>query len=279
MTTFLFWNLNKKSLEQEVVQLCKEYEVDALILAEVKFPEADLQIELNKGTGHVYIAPHNTVPNQLSSQLHLFSKYSQNSIRRISDQYGVSIREIQPPIGQSILLVAVHLNSKLNATDDEQAFQARQTAQTIEEAEKIVGHSRTVVMGDFNMSPFEGGMIDADAFHGVMSQDIVKKWTRIVRKNTRNFFYNPMWSRMGDLSDGPPGTYYYRRSRNRELFWYTFDQILIRPDLLTYFDKENLRIIEEIDGKSLLKSARINNSAYSDHLPIVMTLPVENKET
>ncbi|MGD1950100.1 MAG: endonuclease/exonuclease/phosphatase family protein [Leptolyngbyaceae cyanobacterium] len=272
MTKILFWNVNKKQLSQVASQICQEYDIDILVLAESLNSDVSIQKHLADKTQTTYIAPFNELSNR---NIKFFFRYPTESIQPATDNYGISIREIKSPLAESILVAAVHLSSKLYADDNEQTAQTRQIVQSIEEAEENAGHSRTVVIGDFNMNPFEKGLVDADAFHGVMSQLTARKGTRNVRSTQRKFFYNPMWGRMGDLSEGPPGTYYYQASKNFELFWNTFDQVLLRPGLLNAFRKENLKVITEIGTNRFLTSDRLNKDEFSDHLPIMIELEIE----
>ncbi|MEB3229745.1 MAG: endonuclease/exonuclease/phosphatase family protein [Leptolyngbyaceae bacterium] len=278
MATFLFWNLNGKALIQEVTQLCDTHSVDVLIVAEIvgtretaieaKRRETAIQKSLVSKTGMSYVTEH----NDFSKKLKFFFRYPSQSIAKVFDDNGLSIREITPSTGQPILVAAVHLSSKLWSGSEDQTYVARSVIKGIEESEENVSHSRTLVIGDFNMNPFEGGLIDADAFHGVMTQQIAQEKSRKVHGLERSYFYNPMWGRMGDISDGPPGTYYYRGSTSRQFFWNTFDQVLLRPDLLRFFKKENLKVITEIDNFKLIKSSKINKDDFSDHLPILIEL-------
>ncbi len=266
MAVFLFWNVNRKAIAREIALLCKHHDVDVLILAEADFTDFDLQRNLREETQHVYTALY----NQLSSRLRFFFRYAPEAISLVHDiPSRLSIREIHPPSGNSILLAAVHLASKLYADRSDQSYQARLVTRAIEEAEASVGHRRTLVIGDFNMNPFEDGLVDADAFHSVMTQAIAQKAVRTVAGTKRSFFYNPMWGKLGDGSEGPPGTYYYPGSKNRQFFWNMFDQVLLRPDLLPMFEMDSLKILTEIGKTQLLKAGSINRS-ISDHLPIMI---------
>jgi len=91
-------------------------------------------------------------------------------------------------------------------------------AGAILEAERRVGHARTVLIGDLNMNPFEAGMIAADGLNAVMDKRIAAKGFRKVSGKRMQFFYNPMWSRLGDESIGPSGTFYYRSSDIMAIF-------------------------------------------------------------
>ena len=63
----------------------------------------------------------------------------------------------------------------------------------IENAEQRVGHDRTVIFGDFNMSPFEPEMVGAQGFHSVMDREIARAGSRKIQGKDYNFLYNPMW--------------------------------------------------------------------------------------
>ena len=148
--------------------------------------------------------------------------------------------------------------------------------QQIEEAEKLVGHRQTVIVGDLNMNPFDPGVIASDCFHGVMDKKIAKRGRRKVDGQDREFFYNPMWSLLGDESMGPPGTYYYdASSRPLNYYWHMFDQVLLRPELVPLFPSDDLRILTDAGSDSLMKSRGIPDSrGASDHFPLLFRLNI-----
>jgi hypothetical protein len=271
MATFLFWNLNRKPLQELVVSLCHEYEVDVLILAEAQLSQGGLLEALNQRRAAKFRIPFNVSPWLL-----FFVKYPSKSFKPIMDEGGIAIRHLRPPIGIDLLVVALHLPSKQYQTDNDQVFTAVRVAKAIQKAEIKVGHTRTFIIGDLNMNPFESGLVGADGFHAVMDKTTAKKKSRIVQGKRRMFFYNPMWGRMGDESQGPPGTYYYNDSSHITFFWNTFDQVLIRPDLLDYFSDNRLQVITSIQGESLLSLNGTPNKLFaSDHLPILVNLQIE----
>jgi hypothetical protein len=270
MATFLFWNINKHDLTNEIITLCHQYEVDILILAEsTKINKIRFLERLNSGQLRKFVAPFNP-----SDYLSFYFKYPIDSVKPITDDGRISIPQISPPIGITILLVALHLPSKLYKSNEEQSLGVPRIMQTIQEAETKMGHTNTMVIGDFNMNPFETGLIAASCFHAVMDQQTAREQNRIVDGQSKKYFYNPMWGRMGDTSIGPPGTYYYRGS-DISYFWNTFDQVLLRPNLLDYFSNEQLHIISKIGEKSLLDNKGKINKSISDHLPIIINLQLE----
>lgn len=139
---------------------------------------------------------------------------------------------------------------------------------TIKRVEKQIGHSRTVLVGDLNMNPFEDGIISANGLHGVMNRFVAEKRTRTVQSKEYPFFYNPMWRFFYDNPPTPQGTYYCTRAEHKTFFWNIFDQVLIRPDLLPFFDNRNLAILHSDGCNSFLTSEGLPDNNVSDHLPM-----------
>lgn len=264
----LFWNINKKPLGKEIKSLCDEYDIDVLILAENTIEYAEILPILNQDTDRIFISPFNP-----SNKISFYTRFHDFELVHDNNIWG-SIRKLVHPIGVEVLLVAVHIPSKMYKDESEQASIASRIAREIDIREQERGHTRTIVIGDFNMNPFEIGLIGADHFHSVMDKQIALKQSRIVSGEKRKFFYNPMWSRLGDDSEGCAGTYYYDTKMNN-YFWNTFDQVLLRPSLLDCFLQENLKVIDKIGGVSLIENGKISEK-FSDHLPIMIELAIEN---
>ena len=271
MPVFMFWHVGKKVLSRHLGDAARSHHVDLLILAECGEPGQDIIRELN--TDHP-LQPYWEFMEGVSP-LRFFTRLPSQSISSISDDGRASLRLIAPPLGPGILIAAAHLRSKLQADDFDQHFAATALNRLILWAEQKVGHKRTLVIGDLNMDPFDPGMMAANGLHAVMDKTIASKSRRVVQGESYEFFYNPMWSRMGDESHGPPGTYYYNQGGaaiNR--FWSTFDQVLLRPDLLKFYSSRQLHVLDEIQGVGLLKNNIIDKN-MSDHLPIVIRLTTE----
>ncbi len=237
MVSFLFWNLNKKPLSKVIAKLCHNYNIDVLILAENDISEDELLLELNKGVTAEYISAIN-----LSPKLTFFIRFPPNNFLLIRDEGGIAVRELNLPTGIKIIVIGVHLPSKLYMKERDQTYHSVRLAEVIREVEEELGHSNTLVVGDFNMNPFESGFISAGGLHAVMDKTIARKFTRRVQGVKYPFFYNPMWRILGDSISGPAGTYYYSDSSYECYFWNTFDQVIIRPQLIPYFEEDSLEI-------------------------------------
>ena len=267
----LFWNVNRKNLLGELHELSRQYDVDILILAESPLSDVDILTTLNADQKRKFLLPLN-----LSERLSIYTRFVRKSVIPVSDAGGIAIKRIVPPLGPDFLLVAVHLPSKLHLSAIDHTMLSVRLTEMICEAEQRIGHQRTVVIGDFNMNPFEDGMISADGLHAVMDRGIALKKERTVQGKARSFFYNPMWSRLGDLSNGPPGTYHYSSSGQTCFFWNSFDQVLLRPSLLEFFSDQNLEVVTGCNGTSFLnETGRPDKQRFSDHLPIFINLSLE----
>lgn len=268
MVTFLFWNLKKRPIQHLLATIVRENKVDVIILAEFDIAIVDLLEALNVNQSPKYSLTFNP-----STRVIILTTFPHNSISPIIDSGGISIRKFVPPIGKDIILIGAHLSSKLFQDSDDQALIATRIARLIEQTEQKTGHNRTVVVGDLNMNPFEVGVVGAEALHAVMNRTVALRETRIVGGEEKRFFYNPMWGRLGDAAPGPPGTYFYNSSKQVTYFWNTFDQVLLRPTLLSSFNESDLEVITKAGSQSLLTDSGIPNvSLASDHLPILFRL-------
>jgi hypothetical protein len=266
MPNIMFWNVRDGAALSQVPVACFENSIDLLILAEDQSSAGYVTSLLNSiGGGDVYFefAP-------VRSDIRFYCK-NPGSLSMLADEgERVSIRSYSYGGGESIIITAVHLRSKLRSSEDDQYQIARMLRLAIDKAEDSVGHSRSIVIGDFNMNPFEKGIVSHDALHGVMTKRLAKQKSRIFNGVKSDFFYNPMWNFLGDETKGPPGTYFYNAGGSVNYYWNIFDQVLIRPELLDGHDSDSVQIISNIGGSSLVENDRISSS--SDHLPIVYRL-------
>ena len=266
-TKFLFWNVRRKDLGEMVAQASRQADADLVLLAECREP-VEVLLQLNASSSRLYrhLA-------RLGGRIDIFSRLPDTSLKALGDYDGLSFRHLRPPIGKDILLVAAHLPSKLHMSDIEQTLHCATLSAKIEHFEAELGHQRTVVVGDFNVNPFEAGLVSAQSFHATSSRSIALRGTRVVQGREYAFFYNPMWNHFGDRGPSPPGTYFYSSSSAMNLFWNMFDQVLIRPELLSAFDDESIQILTAVGEHSLLaEDGKPNGVTASDHLPIVFSI-------
>jgi len=203
-------------------------------------------------------------------RVHVFTRFSREFVPPVFETDRLTIRHLRLPARTDILLAVVHFPSKLHWDEQSQALECTQLADLIRREEENIGHSRTVLVGDLNMNPFEAGVVGARGLHGVMCRRIAERRARVVQGTLYPFFYNPMWSLLGDASPGPPGTYYRGGSEHVVFFWNMFDQVLIRPELLQLFSGQDLEILQSDGATSLVSASGLPDC--SDHLPILFSL-------
>jgi hypothetical protein len=220
----LFWNIRKLALRERVAQLAAQHDAQLVILAECDIdPTAMISAFSSAGLGG-FVFPYSPAAD---SDIRVFLRLPGCDLQPVQDDPNnhVSIRRMVFSEMRDLLLVVVHLQSKLSWSDDDQQTFAVRLAQKIAECEKDLNHRRTVVVGDLNMNPFEKGVIGCDGLHAVMTRSIAAKQSRIVDATERHFFYNPMRRFFGERSGGPPGTYFFANSgRTHSFFWNIFDQ-------------------------------------------------------
>ncbi len=167
-----------------------------------------------------------------------------------------------------MLLVFVHLIDKLYRGEPVQYGEAQRLATDIVRIERQVAHNRTVVMGDFNMNPYEDGLTGIHRFNSVMTAQIALKLSRKLQGKNYPYFYNPMWGYWGDRTPGPPASYYY----NSESHWHMFDQVLLRPSLVERIMPESIRILESDGEERFLTKFGNPKKNFSDHLPLLFRM-------
>lgn len=257
---FLFWNLCKKNIESEISKLSKHFDVDLLLLCECKIQSSDILRSVNDTKDSKFF--HFIAENDRG--IKVFSTYNSSEIEKITtlipELLVVRIKRV------NVLVFIVHLPSKMHYEKDA-IFSSTQMINEIKRVEGLFDTSKSLVIGDFNVNPFESAMVNYDCFNAVMSVDIAEKKYREIASERYAYFYNPMWSFFGDLSSYSPGTYLYKtKSYDNNFGWNMLDQVIMKPDLIPYFDKKSIKIINDY-GVNQLKLSK-SSIKCSDHYPI-----------
>jgi hypothetical protein len=272
MISFLLWNVHKNNIPQHIKNIALANDVDVLILLESNVQQSVLLGLLNDKNDNKYFYN----PNAVCTKAEVYTRFPGSLTEIIKEDNRTTIRHVSIPGASSFLLAISHFHDKRSWTADDQSSVCNELQDLITSAEKVVKHSRTVLIGDLNMNPFEAGVVGSLGLHGVSSRKIALTGNRVVNNKARPFFYNPTWNLFGDSKGYPPGTYYFSKSRPIEYFWNIFDQVLIRPDLINFFNVADLRIITTNgQGVQLIKRNGIpNQRLFSDHLPLFFTLSI-----
>jgi endonuclease/exonuclease/phosphatase family metal-dependent hydrolase len=271
-----FWNLNKKELSDQLVEFTNEKSIDILCLAEVTDKVATDFIRkiniFNSKNKYAFVACN-------KNKVRILTKLSPSEFVDKSHLYKserLSAHLLKLPSVIELNLICVHFHAKNYWSEDAQALECSTLSKAINDVEASSGCYNTIVIGDFNMNPFEKGMISAIGLHAIPDLDLAfsGKKGRAIDNTNYPYFYNPMWNFFGDHRN-PVGTYFYHSPDNLSYEWHLFDQILLRPNLKNNLPIDYVEIVTTIGGDSLVNAKkRPDKDKYSDHLPIILRLKI-----
>jgi exonuclease III len=282
MATFGFWNVDSsrnvqrdgRELPRFAADLALERSLDVLFLIECKGPCEPLMAAFAGEPGYY--------PISCGERFKVFARFDQRLMQRLplpvpSNRF--DIWHLKLPLQDDVLLSVVHGLDKRNNSLAKQGLFLQQVVAALSYFEQKVGHDRSIVLGDFNASPFESPIASALGMNAVISRAIAQSGPRRMLERSYAYFYNPMWNLYGgELRDSAPATYYYRGSDPHELYWHMLDQVLIRPSLLSRFDFSVLGIVNEIRSTRLTSASGIpDRTRFSDHLPVVFGVDLSAK--
>jgi hypothetical protein len=265
MLRVAFWNTARKPISLVLKKIVKVYNLNVLVLLERGETIPTLLDALGEGASQPWFSTWG-----ICSRVTVLTQFSDAFIRAEAEGERFSLRKIALPGLPDLILGAVHLRSRLHQTERSQVLATHELVRAVEGVEAALGHRRTLLVGDFNMDPFDDGMVGAGALHAMMTRRTALLGSRTIEKRSYQMFYNPMWSMLGDRESGPPGTYRYWSSEHVCREWHTFDQVLLRPTLIDSFPLERLRILKQVEEYSLLTKGGV--PVPSDHLPVVFEL-------
>jgi len=277
----LFWNFNCGESDPAVIlaRVVRHNNVDVLALAESTAHPETLLTRLREDDGRF------DRPTEPHPKVQFFTRFPREQLEPFRSDERLDVRRLRVPGTREILIAAIHAYDRRNFGDPDSRYsKCFSVRQTLCDAERDAGHRRTILMGDFNMNPFEKGMIDPNVgFGAVLNRDLALRLSEGQDAPPR--FYNPMWARLGRRFPEPPGTFYWNDiAEPLNIFWHHLDQVLIRPELLDTFDDASLRILTSIPGSDgemidLIHPARKHWVVrISDHLPVLFRLDLPDEE-
>ena len=167
--------------------------------------------------------------------------------------------------------------SKKNLDEISQLQTSHNYKRYILERAALYNH-KVIITGDFNMNPFDAGMVEPMGFFALNNSDFVRN-QRTFQHSTEMMFYNPCWCLLGDYhaltkNQKVSGTHFYKDSPSKKLYWHLFDQVIISENMIQQFKHNELEIIEpeELLNELIVKKTVRKSATYSDHLPLKFTL-------
>lgn len=265
---YLFWNTNKKDVNEIICRLVKEFSPTILALAEYEKEIEDLVKNIKRYTDINYIAIEKLA---CRIQILILEKLG-NNIRHCADHTNYTIKILPYNSYNEYHIVAfVHLPSKMQDNREKNRHLLEQITCKINDLDDN-RNRKVIIFGDFNLNPYEDAMTYLTGCNAVSARNVAMKISR-KDKNEKGkeyfYYYNPMWSFLGDFK-GKNGTYYYEKTSDHSRYWNTFDQFVVSPALIN--DIDEIEIIENVDGISLVNKNGIPDPNISDHYPLYFRL-------
>lgn len=261
----LFWNTHKnENINSTIGELIVENNISIVVLAEYTAKIDDLLNILLLQYG-LKMRHYDSCCDRIT----IIGEINNVEMRLDTDHTTIQI------INGKDILCCTHLNSKIYS--DHEAHRQILIEQLIREVctiEKDIGSENTMIVGDFNINPYDASCLDARYFHSIPVYEETKRKSKVVAGNEYAMFYNPMWRFLGDKKQ-PYGTYYHNNSNSINTYWNLYDQVIIRPALRERFVDDSLKIVTETQSKYLLDSNGHPDKVISDHLSIIFEIKEE----
>ncbi|MCT4237489.1 endonuclease/exonuclease/phosphatase family protein [Elizabethkingia anophelis] len=249
----IYWNTRKTNNQKAILEILSENNPDIFFISEVdnsllnnfETNADDYEIFENPGCNRVKILKRKTLSLNLSIQNNYFTTVKNNNQQ---------------------FIIGVHFPSQMYQSHDALKNYLRMFRNSIEsEIGDSLDHD-IIIIGDFNISPFEKPMIDFDGFSATNSIFSRKKVTHL--QQTKSLYYNPTWKLYNRIHF--PGTMFYARPSTTSfdiLEHHLLDQVVISPRLATKLKDEQVKIIEKTSSQTFLNSESLKTE-ISDHLPL-----------
>lgn len=259
---FVFWNVNKRDLTQSVCALANSTKADVIILNENSVQSFRTLDALRED-----VTPAFFIPATMSEErFHCFCRCSQLDMSEVHSGVRTSVRLWRIGADKALLALVHGVDMRNYDSETRQSF-AQSLADEIRFVSKEQNTKKVVMIGDFNMNPYDRGMNLAAGLNAMMTRECVAEGFRQHVGKKYDLYYNPMWSLFGDNNAGPAGTV-YDKSNQGPYGWSMLDQVVIHHSLVPSF--EGVRILAQVEGRSFMdKNGRPDSKNASNHFPIL----------
>ena len=265
MCRILFWNLKRKDLTDLVCDLVAATVADVVVLN-----ETSLTIERTLAALRERVDSQFSIPAAMAhDKFQCLVRAPSLDLTEVHKGIRTSVRKLKFD-RQDLLLALVHGVDIRNYDSDARLSAAQRLASEIQFVKTQQSHNRVIVLGDFNMNPYDPGMNLAAGFNAMMTRECVAAGQRTFLGEQFDFYYNPMWGLFGDGTRGPAGTVYDMSNRG-PYGWSMLDQVIFSHSTIGLFG--SVEILSHAGTRPLINSrGRPDSRVASDHLPILVQL-------
>lgn len=173
MTRIVFWNVNNRDLTDAVCALAVSTAADVLILNENTVPSSATLHALQRSVSADFYYP--TFISE--KRFHCFCRNASLDVSEIHEGFRTSVRKFR--LGhQRILLVLVHGLDVRNYDSNKRLLFTAKLADEIKFIKEDKKNNKLVLLGDFNMNPYDDGMNEAEGLNAMMTKACAEKRTR-----------------------------------------------------------------------------------------------------
>jgi hypothetical protein len=262
---FLFWNTQKKQLVNETAELIVESGCIICGFSEIN----DITLEnITRLLVNEYNVECSRFPTPGCDRIKLLIVGQTVDILLLNQHRYYSLIKISRN-NQKLIVGFVHFPSKLHHSADELRRASEVLRDQVVYEENRHKISQSLIIGDFNVDPFEMPMISFSGM-GATNGLACSRRMEVTRAGEKaRLFYNPMWTLYSAYKDRP-GSHRYSRLGEDVVSWHFLDQVIIRPTLIDNFKFESLKLIERTTNYNYLN---VNKSpSLSDHLPLMCAI-------
>ena len=255
--------MKNKDLTGAVCALAKSTAADVIVLNENKVPSSETLCALQRDVVGDF-----SIPTPASEKrFHCFCRNPRLDLSEVHSGFRTSVRKYR--LGkQMFLLVLLHGLDMRNYDNETRQSFMQDLIRDLDFIREDKNIKRLILLGDFNMNPYDRAMNLATGLNAMMTKSCAAKGTRRHLEKNYDFYYNPMWSLLGDNTKGPAGTA-YDTSNQGPYGWSMLDQVVLHHSIIPFFNK--VEILTEAGEYSFMdKKGRPDAKNASDHFPIVV---------
>ena len=251
-------------LDAAICSLARDLLVDVVLLVEYPTTPTNLLLSMRKD-----VDPSFWVPHHIKDKFVCLSRDQSLSLNELCSEPRFSLKRFFHD-SHSAILAVVHGIDPVNNNLSHRCANAQKIMAKIQGLMGCYQCERIIIVGDFNINPYDMCMNLPMVFNSMMTRACIRKQKRTFQFEQYDFFYNPMWGLFGDIGNGPSGTFYYTGS-NGIYGWNMLDQAILHYTLADYLD--SVCIVKQTASVNLADArGRPNRAALSDHYPIMITL-------
>lgn len=253
---FIYWNTKNNDVIDIIIEILEEEKPELFFLSEITKYPLSIHVEKLIQTGY------NIFENPGCKRVMILKKDSVNIDLGLQNKYYTTISYINT----DLFVVSLHLPSQM--------FQHMESLKEFirdfrVDLDNTLGDSletKILIIGDFNVNPYESPMIDYDGFRAINSPNGRKVINHLTKSKTS--YYNPTWQLYAHNKF--PGTKFFPRPSSSSydvLEFHFLDQVVISHKLLESISEEKIKVIERTSNFVLFDEGK-NLIRVSDHLPL-----------